>query len=90
MCEVRFKGKMVKNKKKLSIMVNNEKKWTATNPIWCRMKKRNPSSGQDNQLMHCWLLVHLDPYVKGRIILSPLDILYMIVLNKRKCHCRIE
>jgi hypothetical protein len=28
------------------------------NPIWCQMKKRNPSSGQNGQLVHWWLLVH--------------------------------
>jgi hypothetical protein len=22
------------------------------------MKKRNPSNGQNSQLVHCWLLVH--------------------------------
>jgi hypothetical protein len=28
------------------------------NPIWRRMKKRSPSSGQNGQLVHWWLLVH--------------------------------
>jgi hypothetical protein len=41
-------------------MVNNKKKWIVMNPIWCRMKKRNPSSGQNNKLLHWWLLVHSD------------------------------
>jgi len=28
------------------------------NPIWCRMKKHSPSNGQNDQLVHWWLLVH--------------------------------
>jgi hypothetical protein len=28
------------------------------NPIWRQMKKRNPSSGQNGQLVHWWLLIH--------------------------------
>ncbi len=36
------------------------------NPIWCQMKKCTPSSGQNDQLMHWWLLVYfartLGPY----------------------------
>jgi hypothetical protein len=39
-------------------MVSNEKKWIMMNPIQCWMKKYSPSSGQNNQLMHWWLLVH--------------------------------
>jgi hypothetical protein len=27
------------------------------NPIWCKMKKCSPSSGQNDQLVHWWLLV---------------------------------
>jgi hypothetical protein len=44
-------------------MVSNKKKWTVMNPIRRQMKKRNPSSGQNGQLVHWWLLVH-----SGRII----------------------
>jgi hypothetical protein len=39
-------------------MVNNEKKWTMMNPISHRMKKCSPSSEQNGQLVHWWLLVH--------------------------------
>jgi hypothetical protein len=39
-------------------MVSNKKKSTMMNPIWHRMKKHNPSSGQNCQLVHWWLLVH--------------------------------
>ncbi len=39
-------------------MVSNKKKWTVMNPIWRRMKKHNPSNGQNGQLMHQWMLVH--------------------------------
>jgi hypothetical protein len=39
-------------------MVSSKKKWTVMNPIWRRMKKRNPSSGQNGQLVHWWLLIH--------------------------------
>jgi hypothetical protein len=39
-------------------MVSSKKKWTIMNPIQRRMKKRNPSSGQNGQLVHWWLLIH--------------------------------
>jgi hypothetical protein len=39
-------------------MVSSKKKWTVMNPIRRRMKKRNPSSGQNGQLVHWWLLIH--------------------------------
>jgi len=39
-------------------MVICEKKWIVMNPIRHRMKKRSPSSGQNGQLVHWWLLVH--------------------------------
>jgi len=32
--------------------------WIVMNPIWCWMKKCSPSSGQNDQLVHWWLLVH--------------------------------
>jgi hypothetical protein len=54
-------GKTAKNKKKKrkkSTVVSSKKKWTEMNPIWRRMKKCNPSSGQNGQLVHWWLLVH--------------------------------
>jgi hypothetical protein len=39
-------------------MVSSKKKWTIMNPIRRQMKKRNPSSGQNGQLVHWWLLIH--------------------------------
>jgi len=39
-------------------VVSSKKKSTVMNPIWRRMKKRNPSSGQNGQLVHWWLLIH--------------------------------
>ncbi len=39
-------------------MVSNKKKSTVMSPIWRRMKKCNPSSGQNGQLVHWWLLIH--------------------------------
>jgi len=39
-------------------MINSRKKWIVMNPIWHRMKKRSPSSGQNDQLVHWWLVVH--------------------------------
>jgi hypothetical protein len=39
-------------------MVSSKKKWTVMNPIRRRMTKRNPSSGQNGQLVHWWLLIH--------------------------------
>jgi hypothetical protein len=47
--------------KKKRPMVSNEKKWIAMNPIFHQMKKLNPSNGQNNQLVHWWLLVHFGP-----------------------------
>jgi hypothetical protein len=47
-------------------MVSSKKKWTVMNPIRRQMKKRNPSSGQNGQLVHWWLLIHsgqLEPSV---------------------------
>ncbi len=57
MCEVRSREKRARTKKK-STMVRSKKKWTVTNPIRRRMKKRNPSSGQNGQLVLWWLLIH--------------------------------
>jgi len=39
-------------------MVSSKKKWTGMNPIRRQMKKRNPSTGQNGQLVHWWLLIH--------------------------------
>jgi hypothetical protein len=39
-------------------MVSSKKKWTVMNPIRRPMKKRNPSSGQNGQLVHWWVLIH--------------------------------
>jgi hypothetical protein len=47
-----------KKKKKKSTVVSSKKKSTVMSPIRCRMKKRNPSSGQNGQLVHWWMLVH--------------------------------
>jgi radical SAM superfamily enzyme len=46
-------------------MVSSKKKWTVMNPIRRQMKKHNPSNGQNNQLVHWWLLIHY-----GRLNLS--------------------
>jgi hypothetical protein len=62
MCEVRSKGKIAKNQnEKLSIVVNNKNKWIVMNPIWHQMKKCSPSNGQNGQLVHWWLLIHVGP-----------------------------
>jgi hypothetical protein len=58
MCEVRSREKRAGTKKKKSTMVSSKKKWTVMNPIRRQMKKRNPSSGQNGQLVHWWLLIH--------------------------------
>jgi hypothetical protein len=47
-------------------MVNSKKKWTVMNPIQRQIKKRNPSSGQNGQLVHWWLLIHSGPPSKGQ------------------------
>jgi hypothetical protein len=46
-------------------MVNNKKKSTMMSPIRHQMKKRNPSSGQNSQLVHWWLLIHSGWYQLG-------------------------
>jgi len=55
-------GKTAKNKNKIkekkSTVVSSKKKSTVMRPIRRRMKKRNPSSGQNGQLVHWWLLIH--------------------------------
>jgi len=47
-----------KQKKEKNIVVSSQKKRTMMNPIWHRMKKCNPFSGHNDQLVHWWLLVH--------------------------------
>jgi len=39
-------------------VISSKKKWTLMNPIWRPMKKCDPSSGQNGQLVHWWPLVH--------------------------------
>ncbi len=51
-------GKNEQEPKKKSTMVSSKEKWTVVNPIRRQMKKRNPSSGQNGQLVHWWLLIH--------------------------------
>jgi prepilin-type processing-associated H-X9-DG protein len=54
-------GKTAKNqkkKKKKKYSVSSKKKSTVMSPIRRRMKKGNPSSGQNGQLVHWWLLIH--------------------------------
>jgi hypothetical protein len=65
MCEVMSKKKQQKTTKKKRIMVNNKKKWIVMNPIWCQMKKCNPSNEQNDQLVHWRLLVHSGPIDQG-------------------------
>jgi hypothetical protein len=60
MCEVRSKEKRPKTKNKNRV-ISSKKKWTLMNLICRRMKKRSPSSGQNGQLVHWWLLVHSGP-----------------------------
>jgi hypothetical protein len=47
-------------------VVSSKKKWTMMNPIWRQMKKCTPSSGQNSQLVHWWLLVHSTLNSAGR------------------------
>jgi hypothetical protein len=66
MCEVRSRknGQEPEKKEKKNIVVSSKKKSTVMSPIRCRMKKRNPSSGQNDQLVHWWLLIHFGQ-IKG-------------------------
>jgi hypothetical protein len=61
--QVQGKNGQELKKKKKSTVVSSKKKWTVMNPIWRQMKKCTPSSGQNGQLVHWWLLVHS---VQGR------------------------
>jgi hypothetical protein len=54
------------NPKKKSPVISSEKKWTVMNLILPRMKKHSPSSGQNGQLVHWWLLVHSSPHAEHR------------------------
>jgi hypothetical protein len=47
-----------KGKKKKYSGQYQKNKGNVMNPIWRRLKKRSPSSGQNGQLVHWWLLVH--------------------------------
>jgi hypothetical protein len=51
-------------KEKKSTVVSSKKKWTVMNPIWRQMKKCTPSSEQNGQLVHWWLLVHSAPLLQ--------------------------
>jgi hypothetical protein len=62
-----------KKKTKKSTVVSSKKKWTEMNPIRRRMKKSNPSSGQNGQLVHWWLLVHSGP-AKGCLDHATLEV----------------
>jgi hypothetical protein len=42
-------------------MVSSKKKSTVMSPIRRQMKKRNPSGGQNGQLVHWWVLIHSGP-----------------------------
>jgi hypothetical protein len=46
-------------------VVSSKKKSTVMSPIRRRMKKRNPSSGQNGQLVHWWLLIDSGPKEGG-------------------------
>jgi len=65
MCEVRSRKngqEQKKKKEKKSTVVSSKKKSTVMSPIGCRMKKCNPSSGQNGQVVHWWLLIHSGPF----------------------------
>jgi len=42
-------------------VVSSKKKSTVMSPIRRQMKKRNPSGGQNGQLVHWWVLIHSGP-----------------------------
>ncbi len=60
MCEVRSKknGQEPKKKKEKNTVVSSKKESTVMSPIQRQMKKRNPSGGQNDQLVHWWVLIH--------------------------------
>jgi hypothetical protein len=52
-----------KNKKIKNTVVSSKKKSTVMSPIRRQMKKRNPSGGQNGQLVHWWVLIHSGRFV---------------------------
>jgi hypothetical protein len=50
-----------KKKEKKNTVVSSKKKSTVMSPIRRQMKKRNPSGGQNGQLVHWWVLIHSGP-----------------------------
>ncbi len=59
--QVQGRNSPAETTKKLCTVVSSKKKWIVMNLIWCQMKKCNPSSEQNDQLVHWWLLVQSDP-----------------------------
>jgi hypothetical protein len=83
MSEVRSRknGQEPKKKEKKSTVVSNKKISTVMSPIRRRMKKRNPSGGQNGQLVHWWLLFHSGrPNVDPSAILNALSLVPSILL----------
>jgi hypothetical protein len=62
-------------------MVSSKKKWTVMNPIRRQMKKRNPSSGQNGQLVHWWLLIHSGPSIVAHNV-TPTSLTLAVLTNQ--------
>jgi len=69
-CEVRFREKQQRTNQS----GQKQKEMDCDEPISHRMKKCRPSSGQNGQLVHWWLLVHSGP--SSRPTTSQAPILY--------------
>jgi len=67
MCEVKSRknGQEQKQKNKKNTVVDSKKKSIVMSPIRRQMKKRNPFSGQNGQLVHWWLLIHSSQTLSG-------------------------
>jgi hypothetical protein len=69
------------NNNNKNTVVSSKEKRSVMNPILCRMKKRSPSTGQNNQLVHWWLLIHSSQFsLQSSTQLIPLNLILVIIL----------
>jgi hypothetical protein len=71
-----------KKNSKIQWSAKKRRKRTVMNPIWGRMKKRSPSSGQNGQV-HWWLLVHSGPQALALCWLTSDGLVFSGILGPR-------
>jgi hypothetical protein len=67
-------------------VVSSKKKSTVMSPIRRQMKKRNPSGGQNGQLVHWWVLIHSGPGSARRLQRGYRDSDYRLKLGHWPTH----